>query len=161
MILALSHFEWSPPSTLSSLSSLPSTGRAPQPTLSSKGQEPLPVIGTEKQSSRFLQITDIHLDMLYAEGAPVSAHCHFHERNKDRLSRMNNTTSMSAGPVAEPIGDHSCDSSFALVKQTLQQLGTIAAADVDFVVWTGDSGRYDRWGYCAACPEFVDPHEIH
>ncbi|KAJ2777380.1 Endopolyphosphatase [Coemansia javaensis] len=93
---------------------------------------------------RFIHITDLHVDRLYAEGSTTYSSCH----------RPPPAAAAAAAAALTGDGHRStgrfgaaltkCDSPIALINATRDYMRAAWAGRVDFVAWTGDSGRHDR-----------------
>ncbi|KAJ2376760.1 Endopolyphosphatase, partial [Coemansia sp. RSA 2607] len=95
---------------------------------------------------RFLHITDLHVDPNYREGSTTYSQCH--RPPPAKLHAFNNAVGGGAqdghrdtGPFG--IAQAKCDSPVALINATSAYLRAVWADSLDFVVWTGDSGRHD------------------
>ncbi|EEB05554.1 vacuolar polyphosphatase [Schizosaccharomyces japonicus yFS275] len=87
---------------------------------------------------RFLHITDFHPDKYYSAGSSTSNYCHNHDED---LSTQKKARYLSPGP------GYACDSSLALVNETLSWLSKHkddVLGGLDFVLWTGDNSRHDN-----------------
>ncbi len=76
---------------------------------------------------RFLQISDIHLDVKYLEGGNV------------KKPNMCRTTPGSASKF----GSYSCDSPRILVESAFLAMKK-QISDPEFILWTGDSSAHDE-----------------
>ncbi|KAJ2744022.1 Endopolyphosphatase [Coemansia sp. BCRC 34301] len=85
-----------------------------------------------KSVGRYLHITDLHVDPLYAPGSTAYSQCHRRSPSTDNSSR--------SGYFGRP--NSKCDSPVALINATADYLRR-EWRGVDFVAWTGDSGRHD------------------
>jgi len=115
---------------------------------------------TKPLHGRFLQITDIHPDEHYVDGAAVSSSCHAAVDSPDALKEMNkqrpglaslsvlSATTFNDGTTV-PVGvggfygapNTICDSPFALANATFDWIDQNLVDNIDFVVWTGDNAR--------------------
>ncbi|KZT12740.1 uncharacterized protein LAESUDRAFT_13671 [Laetiporus sulphureus 93-53] len=86
-----------------------------------------------KLQGRFLHITDIHPDPYYKPDASEKSACH---RKKPKKATPR------SGYYGLPYSG--CDSPLTLTNYTLDYLEKEWSADIDFVVWTGDSARHDN-----------------
>ncbi|XP_071093406.1 sphingomyelin phosphodiesterase-like [Haliotis cracherodii] len=87
---------------------------------------------------RFLQLTDIHIDMMYQPGR--SANC-----NEPLCCRSNDGKPGEGEAGAGRWGDYrSCDAPLSLVDNLFQDLAT-KADQIDFVIFTGDITAHDVW----------------
>lgn len=86
-------------------------------------------------SEYFLQISDIHYDSLYSEGAPNN--CLF----GDLSIGCCRNTSVPIKPYdpAGKYGDHNCDSPLSLVEGILEYISTL---DIKFILWLGDNTNH-------------------
>ncbi|KAJ1969024.1 Endopolyphosphatase [Dispira parvispora] len=91
---------------------------------------------TDNPSGQFLHISDIHVDAHYRQGATLDSYCHRHAKHSD------DEDSESVGRFGAPVS--SCDSPVKLVDITFHWLKRTLAADLDFVLFTGDSARHER-----------------
>ncbi|KAJ1659731.1 Endopolyphosphatase [Dispira simplex] len=91
---------------------------------------------THNPSGQFLHISDIHVDGHYRQGATLDSYCHRHSKHPEEQD--NDTVGRFGAPVS------SCDSPIKLVDITFHWLNRIVAADLDFVLFTGDSARHER-----------------
>ncbi|GJJ68690.1 endopolyphosphatase [Entomortierella parvispora] len=111
---------------------------------------------------RFLQITDIHPDEHYVDGAAIASSCHagvdspddLRDFNKQRpgLASLSVLSSMTLDDgTTVPVGvggfygapNSICDSPFALANATFDWIDQNLVDKIDFVVWTGDNARHD------------------
>ncbi|EGO01896.1 hypothetical protein SERLA73DRAFT_49578, partial [Serpula lacrymans var. lacrymans S7.3] len=81
---------------------------------------------------RFLHITDMHPDPFYKNGTSQSSSCH---RNQPKSAAR-------SGYYGTPFSE--CDSPLRLTNLTLDFLEKNWSAEIDFVIWTGDSARHDN-----------------
>ncbi|KAJ2474626.1 Endopolyphosphatase, partial [Coemansia sp. RSA 2320] len=81
---------------------------------------------------RFVHITDLHVDPLYVSGATAYSQCHRQQKGTDELT----------GTFGR--AQAKCDSPVALINATSEYLRRRWRDNVDFVIWTGDSGRHDN-----------------
>ncbi|XP_071093407.1 sphingomyelin phosphodiesterase-like [Haliotis cracherodii] len=87
---------------------------------------------------RFLQLTDIHIDLMYQEGS--NAICH-----EPLCCRSNDGKPAAGVPGAGRWGDsRSCDSPLILVDNLFQHLAS-KTDEFDFVIFTGDIAAHDVW----------------
>ncbi|XP_786766.1 acid sphingomyelinase-like phosphodiesterase 3b [Strongylocentrotus purpuratus] len=71
----------------------------------------------------FLHISDVHYDPFYGDGVyPTSSSC-----------------SEAIDPAQYPLGNHHCDSPWALVESVFQAMADTMTSETDFIVWTGDT----------------------
>ncbi|KAJ2103703.1 Endopolyphosphatase [Coemansia sp. S100] len=85
---------------------------------------------------RFIHITDLHVDPNYKAGATAYSQCHRVPKTSDH-SEDSTLTGRFGRPNAK------CDSPLALINATSAYLRAEWSQKVDFVAWTGDSGRHD------------------
>ncbi|KAJ2034947.1 Endopolyphosphatase [Coemansia sp. RSA 2337] len=85
---------------------------------------------------RFIHITDLHVDPNYKAGATAYSQCHRVPKTSDH-SEDSTLTGRFGRPNAK------CDSPLSLINATSAYLREEWAQKVDFVAWTGDSGRHD------------------
>ncbi|KAJ2145810.1 Endopolyphosphatase [Coemansia sp. RSA 678] len=91
---------------------------------------------------RYLHITDMHVDPNYMEGATTYSQCHRrppHVLPPDYDSAKDGHA--HTGRFGIPLAK--CDSPIALINATSEHLRREWAHKLDFVIWTGDSGRHD------------------
>ncbi|KAJ1933057.1 Endopolyphosphatase, partial [Linderina macrospora] len=116
---------------------------------------------------RFLHITDLHVDPYYRTGSTTYSSCHRKPPSSSKHARRHGSRSLNGNSddgIADAGGkewkrfdrdghDHTgifgipeakCDSPVALVNATAEYLRTQWADRLDFVIWTGDSGRHDN-----------------
>ncbi|XP_067671282.1 sphingomyelin phosphodiesterase-like [Haliotis asinina] len=87
---------------------------------------------------RFLQLTDIHIDLMYQEGA--NAICH-----EPLCCRSNDGKPEAGVPGAGKWGDYrTCDSPLIIVDNLFQHLAT-KTDEFDFIIFTGDIAAHDVW----------------
>ncbi|KAJ1955009.1 Endopolyphosphatase, partial [Dipsacomyces acuminosporus] len=96
---------------------------------------------------RFLHITDMHVDPYYLEGSTTYSSCH-----RKPLSSPLDTAAkgrkgdkdghLHTGRFGLPTAK--CDSPIALINATSKYLKSEWSRLLDFVIWTGDSGRHDN-----------------
>ncbi|KAJ1718962.1 Endopolyphosphatase [Coemansia erecta] len=95
---------------------------------------------------RFLHITDLHIDPSYVEGSTTYSQCH-----RPPPAKAQSASAVGGGGTQDghrdtgPFGiaQAKCDSPVALINATSAYLRAVWADTLDFVVWTGDSGRHD------------------
>ncbi|KAJ1718027.1 Endopolyphosphatase, partial [Coemansia biformis] len=92
---------------------------------------------------RYLHITDMHVDLQYREGSTAYSFCHRKPPQQQQQQLL------SADDGHRHTGRYGfamskCDSPVALVNITRDYMASTWADNVDFVMWTGDSGRHDR-----------------
>ncbi|KAJ1664033.1 Endopolyphosphatase [Coemansia sp. RSA 1813] len=87
---------------------------------------------------KFIHITDLHIDPNYREGSTTYSQCH---RLPPLRAAKDGDGHRSTGRFGIPRAK--CDSSLALINATRDYLRREWADKVDFVLWTGDSGRHD------------------
>ncbi|KAJ2820363.1 Endopolyphosphatase [Coemansia sp. 'formosensis'] len=85
---------------------------------------------TSAAVGRFIHITDLHVDPNYLPGATAYSQCH------------RGAGDMATGRFGRP--NAKCDSPVALINATAEYLRQQWSDKVDFVAWTGDSGRHDN-----------------
>ncbi|KAJ1945660.1 Endopolyphosphatase [Kickxella alabastrina] len=98
---------------------------------------------------RFLHITDLHVDPYYVEGSTTYSQCHrkpptlvTSPQQQLRTNRRGNKDGhQSTGRYG--VAEAKCDSPVALINVTSEYLRQMWADQLDFVIWTGDSGRHD------------------
>ncbi|KAJ2156594.1 Endopolyphosphatase [Coemansia sp. RSA 552] len=87
---------------------------------------------------RFLHITDFHVDPGYVEGSTVYSQCHrrppVHEMRRGDGHKQTGRYGISQAK---------CDTPVALVNATAAHLRAQWGSSLDYIVWTGDSGRHD------------------
>lgn len=92
------------------------------------------------ESGFFLQITDIHLDLMYAVGSYADCGlplcCHPWNKNGSR--------------EAAKWGDFNCDTPLPLLNATLRHIASSNKSDIDFIVWTGDNPAHNDWNQSKA-----------
>ncbi|KAJ1800960.1 Endopolyphosphatase, partial [Coemansia sp. RSA 2598] len=107
--------------------------------------DPLPdTDGTRLNSSavgRFIHITDLHIDPNYTPGSTTYSQCHRKPPHSTKALASDKDGHRSTGRFG--ISEAKCDSPLALINATAEYLRSEWASSVDFVVWTGDSGRHD------------------
>ncbi|KAI9500568.1 Endopolyphosphatase [Coemansia spiralis] len=84
---------------------------------------------------RFLHITDLHIDPHYTEGSTVYSQCH--RKPPTNADDGHHSTGRFG------IAGAKCDSPVPLINATFEYLSGWAD-QLDFVLWTGDSGRHDN-----------------
>ncbi|KAJ2776395.1 Endopolyphosphatase [Coemansia interrupta] len=94
---------------------------------------------------RFLHITDLHIDPNYVEGSTTYSQCHRPPPAKAQASSVIGGGSQDGHRDTGRFGiaQAKCDSPVALINATSDYLRAVWADTLDFVVWTGDSGRHD------------------
>ncbi|KAI9313225.1 Metallo-dependent phosphatase-like protein [Dichotomocladium elegans] len=80
----------------------------------------------------FLQITDLHMDNEYMQGASEDSGCHQNPRSSQMLK---------VGRLGAP--GLKCDSPVSLVEETLDWISQEWEGKLDFVIWTGDNVRHN------------------
>ncbi|KAJ2849860.1 Endopolyphosphatase [Coemansia brasiliensis] len=94
---------------------------------------------------RFLHITDMHVDPGYIAGSTTYSQCHRyppHAAGNDTAGAAIGDGHRHTGRFGIP--QAKCDSPIALINATSKHLRSKWGADkLDFVIWTGDSGRHD------------------
>ncbi|KAI8318456.1 hypothetical protein GQ54DRAFT_300324 [Martensiomyces pterosporus] len=111
--------------------------------------DPLPdSSGTRLNSSsvgRFLHITDMHVDPYYVAGSTTYSQCHRRppsiSASRSDWKKRDKDGHLHTGRFGIP--EAKCDSPVALVNATSEYLKQEWAGRLDFVIWTGDSGRHD------------------
>ncbi|KAJ2457765.1 Endopolyphosphatase [Coemansia sp. RSA 2424] len=90
---------------------------------------------------QFIHITDLHVDPHYLPGATAYSQCH--RRPPPAMSALGGHSDDASltGPFGRP--NAKCDSPIALINATSEYLRKQWRNEVDFVAWTGDSGRHD------------------
>ncbi|KAJ2078443.1 Endopolyphosphatase [Coemansia sp. RSA 988] len=98
---------------------------------------------SEDSVGRFLHITDMHIDMLYTEGSTTYSQCH---RRPPRIATETEVEDGHRKTGRFGIAEAKCDSPLELINATSEHLRQKwgAKGQVDFVIWTGDSGRHDK-----------------
>ncbi|EGO27522.1 hypothetical protein SERLADRAFT_446757 [Serpula lacrymans var. lacrymans S7.9] len=91
-----------------------------------------PRLSERRLHGRFLHITDMHPDPFYKNGTSQSSSCH---RNQPKSAAR-------SGYYGTPFSE--CDSPLRLTNLTLDFLEKNWSAEIDFVIWTGDSARHDN-----------------
>ncbi|KAJ2716565.1 Endopolyphosphatase [Coemansia spiralis] len=89
---------------------------------------------------QYLHITDLHVDMQYREGSTVYSSCH-RRPPPSVAGAVDGDGHKHTGRFGLALSK--CDSPVALINATRDFLQS-EMANVDFVAWTGDSGRHDR-----------------
>ncbi|KAJ2822931.1 Endopolyphosphatase [Coemansia erecta] len=91
---------------------------------------------------RFLHITDLHVDPGYVEGATTYSQCH---RKPPHITPPEYDPKKDGHALTGRFGipQAKCDSPVALINATSEYLRREWAHKLDFVIWTGDSGRHD------------------
>ncbi|KAJ1822030.1 Endopolyphosphatase [Coemansia sp. RSA 2675] len=87
--------------------------------------------------SRFIHITDLHVDPNYVTGATAYSQCH----RRPSTAGHSDDSSLT-GEFGRP--NAKCDSPLSLINATSEYLRREWMGKVDFVMWTGDSGRHDN-----------------
>ncbi|KAJ1800333.1 Endopolyphosphatase [Coemansia sp. RSA 2399] len=87
---------------------------------------------------RFIHITDLHIDPNYRQGSTTYSQCH---RQPPIQAAKQDDDGRNTGRFGIPRAE--CDSPLALINATRDYLRHKWADNVDFVLWTGDSGRHD------------------
>ncbi|KAJ2123343.1 Endopolyphosphatase [Coemansia sp. RSA 720] len=91
---------------------------------------------------RYLHITDLHVDPNYVEGATTYSQCH---RRPPHILPPDYDSAKDGHAHTGRFGipQAKCDSPVALINATSEHLRREWAHRLDFVIWTGDSGRHD------------------
>ncbi|KAJ2448238.1 Endopolyphosphatase [Coemansia sp. RSA 2336] len=90
---------------------------------------------------RFLHITDMHVDPGYKTGSTTYSQCHRFPPHAANDSAALGDGHRHTGRFGIP--QTKCDSPVALINATSKYLRSKWADKLDFVIWTGDSGRHD------------------
>ncbi|KAJ2544654.1 Endopolyphosphatase [Coemansia sp. RSA 1933] len=88
---------------------------------------------------KFIHITDLHIDPNYRVGSTTYSQCH--RQPPPLQTTKDDDGHRSTGRFGIPRAN--CDSPIALINATRDHLRHKWADKVDFVIWTGDSGRHD------------------
>ncbi|KAJ1740981.1 Endopolyphosphatase [Coemansia sp. RSA 1086] len=90
---------------------------------------------------RFLHITDMHVDPGYKPGSTIYSQCHRYPPHTANSAATMSDGHKHTGRFGIPLAK--CDSPIALINATSKYLQSNWADKLDFVIWTGDSGRHD------------------
>ncbi|KAJ1643798.1 Endopolyphosphatase [Coemansia erecta] len=89
---------------------------------------------------RFIHITDLHIDPNYLPGSTTYSQCHRLPPHSTRVTDKDGHRETGRFGISQA----KCDTPVALINATSEYLRQEWADQVDFVVWTGDSGRHDN-----------------